>query len=612
MWRRLIPLWQATASKQESLQDEYVRFLKEHAIEYDPTDRTSVDLTNSETNSSNISMRLINLCLIALACVFNCPVAFSFTSVSEHLPRETNHRGHAIKAQKPKLSLYVDPGDRKQAIEGFGASDAWSCQFVGKNWPLEKRERIAELLFSRDVDRNGDPKGIGLSLWRFYIGAGSAEQGPSSGIPSEWRRAECFETSDGSYDWSKQQGQRWFLQAGRRRGVEKFLAFTIAPPVFMSANGKAWSNSGSSMNILPGKLADYADFLVNVLEHFQKSEGITFNYLSPVNEPQWDWGPPAKQEGTGALNTEVAAFVRLLSERLSARQLKTEIALGEAARLDYLYADGCSGRDMQVDAFFGPESPLYIGNLPNIARLISGHSYFTTSPVTVLNDTRTRLKDKLKRIADPPAFWQSEYCVLGTNDGEINGNGRDLGIRSALYVAYVIHHDLTVAGAGSWQWWLAISPHNYKDGLVYIDNGVPGNLTATKLNGFVRPSKTLWALGNYSRFVRPGMRRVEARIEDRTSTVDLTNSLMASAYVHPTGSKLVIVIVNYLNSEKRIALRGPSLSTGPASSFFIKGNTFITWTTSATKSLKRGYARADDILIEPRSVVTLTASIIPG
>jgi hypothetical protein len=566
-------------------------------------------LTNSEINSSNISMRPVSLCLVALACIFTCPYAFSSSSVSEHLSRAGNDRRHEVKAQKRELSLYIDPGDRRQVIQGFGASDAWSCQFVGKNWPLKKRERMADLLFSRDLDRNGDPKGIGLSLWRFYIGAGSAEQGVSSGIPSEWRRAECFENSDGSYDWGKQEGQRWFLQAARRRGVEKFLAFTIAPPVFLSANGKAWSNSGSSMNIRPGKLADYAEFLVNVLKHLQEDEEIEFDYLSPVNEPQWDWGPPARQEGTGALNTEVAAFVRLLSERLSARKLKTEIAFGEAARLNYLYDDGCSGRDRQIHAFFDAGSPLYVGNLPNVARIISGHSYFTTSPVTVLNNTRARLRRELKEVADPPTFWQSEYCPLGNNSGEINGDGRDLGMRSALYVAYVIHHDLTTADAGSWQWWLAVSPHDYKDGLVYIDNGTPGDLTTTKYDGFVRPSKILWALGNYSRFVRPGMRRVEARIKELTPAADLTNSLMASAYVDPTGGKLVIVIVNRLNSEKRIALRGPPLSTGPASSFFVKGNTFTTWTTSATKSLKRGSARADNILVEPRSVVTLTASI---
>ena len=61
-----------------------------------------------------------------------------------------------------KLTIQVDPGTTFQTIDGFGASDAWRCQFVGKNWPLEKRERIADLLFSRETDDQENPRGIGL------------------------------------------------------------------------------------------------------------------------------------------------------------------------------------------------------------------------------------------------------------------------------------------------------------------------------------------------------------------------------------------------------------------------------------------------------------------
>ncbi len=78
-------------------------------------------------------------------------------------------------------------------MDGFGASDAWRCQMVGKYWPLGKRNAIADLLFSKEVDANGNPRGIGLSIWRFYLGAGSYEQGEASDIADEWRRAECFQ-----------------------------------------------------------------------------------------------------------------------------------------------------------------------------------------------------------------------------------------------------------------------------------------------------------------------------------------------------------------------------------------------------------------------------------
>ena len=67
----------------------------------------------------------------------------------------------------------------EQVVRHFGASDAWSMPFVGL-WPKEQQEQIADWLFSTAVDANGQPRGIGLSLWRFNLGAGSAEQGDNS------------------------------------------------------------------------------------------------------------------------------------------------------------------------------------------------------------------------------------------------------------------------------------------------------------------------------------------------------------------------------------------------------------------------------------------------
>src|SRR5262249_13559904 len=91
------------------------------------------------------------------------------------------------------LMIRVDPQVAYQTMDGFGASDAWQCAIIGRNWPEEKRERIADLLLSREVDAQGNPRGIGLSIWRFNVGAGTAEQGDASGIRNAWRRAERFQ-----------------------------------------------------------------------------------------------------------------------------------------------------------------------------------------------------------------------------------------------------------------------------------------------------------------------------------------------------------------------------------------------------------------------------------
>ena len=93
------------------------------------------------------------------------------------------------------------------------------------------------MLFSTEQQADGSPKGIGLSLWRFNIGAGSYEQGAASGIGDEYRREECFLGTDGSYNWSKQAGAQWFLKAAKKRGVRYLLGFTNSPPVQFTQNG---------------------------------------------------------------------------------------------------------------------------------------------------------------------------------------------------------------------------------------------------------------------------------------------------------------------------------------------------------------------------------------
>lgn len=119
----------------------------------------------------------------------------------------------------------------------------------------------------------------------------------------------------------------------------------------MSINGKGFSIKEKRMNIKAGMMPDYADFLVECIDNLQKKEGVKFDYLSPVNEPQWDWSK-GSQEGTPATNEEISQFVKLLSERLSKRGLATKITLGEAGSIQYLYKNVDNENfDNQIDDF---------------------------------------------------------------------------------------------------------------------------------------------------------------------------------------------------------------------------------------------------------------------
>ena len=493
--------------------------------------------------------------------------------------------------------------ERHQLIEGFGASDCWTLQFVGENWPEKKREKIARLLFSEEVDSQGNPKGIGLSQWRFNIGAGTAEQGEKSGIPNPWRRAECFMNGDGTYNWDKQMGQQWFLKAAKEMGVEKLLAFNNSAPVYFTNNRKGWSPGGIKYNLQDKYYEAYADFLIKVAAHF-KETGLEFDYLSPFNEPQWDWKAPATQEGSPARNEDIAKLIRILAPKIKENGLNAELVIPEAAQLQFLNESGrYPERDNQLEAFFNDTSALYLGNLPEVRKSAMGHSYFTTNNNDTLIRVRQRLKEHIQSMGNGLDFWQSEYCILEDHEDIGGGNHRDLGMATALYVARVIHADLAIADATVWSWWTSVSPVDYKDGLVYIDRGQSGiqskeDELLLQEDGFVRDSKLLWVMGNYARFVRPGMVRIEAWLSDKQPLEKQMDNLMVSAYEDSKKGEYVFVVVNYSMEDKKLSFESFCEEND------LDDDDVTVYVTSEDKNLTKSTVPVDNIVVGKRSVQT--------
>ncbi|HEY9007420.1 MAG TPA: glycoside hydrolase [Ohtaekwangia sp.] len=498
---------------------------------------------------------------------------------------KSDSAGPASSSNETVVTIHVQ--DKKQTIHNFGASDAWACQYIGL-WPDEKRNQVANWLFSTETDAAGKPAGIGLSLWRFNIGAGSAAQ---DNISDEWRRAEGFMKDDKTYDWSRQAGQQWFMQAAQQRGVSQFLAFTNSPPVQLTKNGKAFSSDGGHANISATNYKAFAVFLADIVKHFQ-SQGITLNYLSPFNEPQWDWTSNG-QEGTPYTNQEIVDITKKLDSVLTAYSLSTRIQIGEAAKMNYLYEESDKPtRGNQIKDFFGNTSSHYIGDLSHVDKMISAHSYFTSAPMETMIQVRKNIANAISQASIPLEFWQSEYCILGDQE-EIPGGGKDTGMTTALYVARLIHHDLTVANASAWQWWTAISVYDYKDGLIYADKN--------KTNGNIEDTKLLWALGNYSRFIRPGAVRVSVTSD---TNINNTKGLMISSYIHETDKKLVTVIVNYSNIDSVIQLAVDGAKTGPIKPYITSAQ--------ADEDLKplADVAADQSITIPRNAVVTLVSDMV--
>lgn len=465
--------------------------------------------------------------------------------------------------QDTTISIRINLDQKAQTIDNFGSSGCWFSEGIGKYWPAEKKEKIAALLFSKKLDSKGQPEGIGLSAWRFNIGAGTLEQGDSSGIKDFRKRSDSFLNPDGTYDWNKQAGYRFFLQKAKDYGVEKLIAFSNSPPVQLTKNGLGFKTEKDyRSNLREDAYEVYASFLAAVIKHFDQQK-LHFDYISPVNEPQWDWSRKymeADQEGSPWTNEEIYKVTKALNTALESARLKSKILVTEAGMLTYLYGDkGLASR--QVQHFFDPKSPLYLGKLSHVPKLVAGHSYFTESNDKVLLNTRKKLADTLKAYG--LAYWQSEYSMLG--DGFRDGlKGRRSNMDCALFLSKVIHADLTTGNAAAWQFWNAYEPGSAAfDTRYYLialqpDPGFKdGQFSATK---------NLWALGHYSRFIRPGMTRV---ITEESSGGD-GKDLMVSAYKDEQ-DKLVLVATNY--GSKALQVR---LDTGNAKKKYSSVTRYLT------------------------------------
>jgi len=431
-------------------------------------------------------------------------------------------------------TINVNAAEIFQKIDHFGASDCWSMQKIGE-WNEAAKEKVADYLFS-------PTEGIGLSAWRFNLGGGSNQQT----ISHPWRTVETFYVGPHQYDWTKQAEERWFLQAAKERGVDRFTAFVNSPPGKMNRNGLTnCTNNLGSTNLKEGYEAQFALYLVDVLKHFRDEWGIAFDYISPVNEPQWEWNDGCNQEGNRASNADIISIVNALYAELQKQGVETKISLVESGDLKSWYMAKTSMQSKYGEKYGGYLREL-IGNKEisgKIAHHFCGHSYWSDRLETQLLQDRKQTKKFFNSyLNDGWQYWMSEYCILDGPEGA-GGHGRDLSIKTALDVARVIHYDLTILNASAWNWWTAVSPENYKDGLLYTNyKNNPGDQSVIE-------SKTLWAFGNYSRFIRPGSVRISV------SGADDKTGLLASGFLSSEKDKIILVVLNMSRTVKPVSFQ---------------------------------------------------------
>lgn len=373
----------------------------------------------------------------------------------------------------------VDPTP-VQTIQGFGASGAW--------WPIDLvqlapqvQQRLAEMLFAPA------PAGIQLSVYRYNLGGGGL------GVSDPSRAPQTFLVKPGVYDWSRDAAGRTFLGLASRHRVPVLVGFVNSAPGVWTTNGL---NQGGSLT--PGAEPAYARYLADVISHLDGAESVRLSHVSPMNQPDSSFAG-SSQEGMAVPVEQRRTLVRAVAAELRAQAPFCRVIADESSR---------------VGDQFLPEVSRWLdgGDTAHDLAALAHHLYDFPDDATLQRARR------LGESAGLPT-WMTEICCVDTSTGGY-GQGYDPTIANAILLAMLIWHSLTQANDAAFHWWVAASsaigadpaadpgaalrpnPDGWNDGLVYYD----ANFAANGNQALYR-TKRYHALGNVSRYVRPGARR---------------------------------------------------------------------------------------------------------
>ncbi|MDH6515664.1 O-glycosyl hydrolase [Streptomyces sp. SAI-135] len=353
-----------------------------------------------------------------------------------------------------------------QTIDNIGASGAWWVNDL-KNFDPKVQARVAELLFSKD--------GLALSSYRYNIGGGG------TGVTYAPRAPENFLNDDGSYDWSKDKAGRTFLYAAARYGVQDLIAFVNSAPAQWKTNAKSCGGYLKAENT-----QDFAHYVADVTDHFAK-QGVTFDYISPFNEPTNSFDS-CGQEGMLVPVDQRDDIVRALGAEQRARQQRTGIIADESSST----------------VSFNTELPQWISQ-PDTAQYVDRLAHHTYNNPG--DDQRAKIYETSRSVGK--RSWSTEICCFGKG-GTGWAQEYDPTIDGGLNLSRIIYKDFATAHDSAFQWWVALSEMIGSDPLTRNDEGWNDGLIYYAPNYAANGNQTLYftkryyALGQYSKFVRPG------------------------------------------------------------------------------------------------------------
>lgn len=390
-----------------------------------------------------------------------------------------------------------------QPIDGFGFSEHFGRAAVMNGSQGLSAQHQRELL-DLLLSRT---TGAGLSILRLGIDSGIQPTDP--GGPDATPRY----TWDG-YD----KGQVWLAKEAKAYGVNRFYADAWTAPGYMKTNGTD-ADGGTLCGLSGATCASgdwrkaYADFLVQWAK-FYGQEGIGVTDIGFTNEPDWT----ATYDSMRLTPAQAAEYVKFFGPVAKAAGYKVACcdSFGWTQQKAYTSA-------IEADA-----------TARGYVTTHTGHNYASAVDSPLPTSKRT---------------WMSEWSPNGTtwNENWDDGSGYD-----GFTVASAIHDALTKGNVSGYVYWYGASLGATR-GLIQLDGDS------------YHVSKRLWAMANYSRFIRPGATRLGATSTD--------SALKLSAFRNTDGTVTVVALNTATEANQvGLSLRNTGITSGSATPYLTNGS----------------------------------------
>jgi glucuronoarabinoxylan endo-1,4-beta-xylanase len=322
-----------------------------------------------------------------------------------------------------------------------------------------------------------------------------------------------FNPSPATYDWNHPliQGEiSWMNRVKSTYGVNQFLVTTWTPPAFMKDNNSC-SNGGS---VLAQYYPDLANTSVLWLQNAKASLGQDINVWSVQNEP-------TTSPSYDSANYTPAQFISFvtghLKPALQNAGLTTKIMVPEPAVYGGAsFFDSNWGFPILNDATMRAD-----------VDIMATHGYAQTSD---LGDPSQAVQQYNK------PFWQTEVYFGRSYSGTIS---------DALGVAKSIYRALNLGNLNAWFYWWAMD----------FSGGNGGVISYSNTAWTYQVPKRAYALGNFSRFIRPGSVMLGS---------SSTSSNLQVTAVSPTSGTVALVLTNSSKQSITATVSLANLASSPS------------------------------------------------